>query len=245
MTKDFQNWVRENSYKLSSEQQKEVKEFIRASFSRRVSLASRSSAVQDYHISGGSQIESVKKATSKGLSLDPFAPSSSQISTRIHASHDLSLLGPGQISESTPTSVQTRNTDDLSFLGPGQMPQLIDPVTGLDKWATKERPFSNPNSHDHSSGAFQDITLASTPLSSNTRNFNSTTLGDKEKRNVSGSASLHAQRKKLAGEKSRTSKNSTRVSPLEVLGDLGDNMNASALLPGTSTVPNHEYQQVT
>lgn len=253
MTKDFQYWVRENSYKLSNEQQKEIKEFIRASFRQRVSQLATidlTSTVQDDDVGDGSkQSKSVKKITSEALSLDPFAPSSSQNSTRLHASNDLSLLGPGQTSESTPLSAQIRTADDLSLLGPGQMPQLIDPATGFKKPTANPRPFSNTDSHDQSPGISQDISLASVPcgvLSSSSQKFDPTSFGDKENLSDSRSASSYAQRKQLLGERSRTSKLSARAVPqLEIVGDLGHNTNASVLSLGTSSVRQQEYQQIT
>lgn len=243
MTEDFQYWVRENSYKLSNEQQKEIKEFIRTCFSRRVSQIATidlTSPVHDEDDGGGSiQRKSVAEVTLKGLSLDPFEPSSSRTSTQLHASDDLSLLGPGQIS--IPASAQISTEDDLSLLGPGQMPQLIDSVTGLKKLPTQARPFSETSSYDRSPGLFQDITLASTRSrlsSSNARDIDSTSLSNKEKSKGSSSAGSHAQRKQLANEKSRTLKSSAgAVSLLDLVGDLGHERNTSVLSLGTSSVP--------
>lgn len=249
MTEDFQYWVRENSYKLSNEQQKEIKEFIRTCFSRRVSEITTIDLTSPVHDDDGGSIQrkSVAEVTLKSLSLDPFEPSSSRTSMQLHASDDLSLLGPGQISIPVPAQINTE--DDLSLLGPGQMPQLIDSVTGLKKLPTEARPFSETSSQDRSPGIFQDITLSSGRsrlLSSNARDFDSTNLSNKEKSKGSSSAGSHAQRKRLANEKSRTSKNSAKaVSQLGIVGDLGHERNTSVLSLGTSSVPKYEYQQIT
>lgn len=237
---------------MNNEQQKEIKEFITTSFKRRISQVATIdliSTVHDDHAGGSFKGKSVTKVTSKGLSLDPFDQSSSRTSTQLHASNDLSLLGPGQISESTPTSAQISIEDDLSLLGPGQMPQLIDPVTGLKKLTAKARPFSGTNSHDQCPGIFQDITLASTYshlLSSNARNFDSTSLRHKEKPKGSRSARSHAQGKELAGEKSRTLKRSARaISRLEIAGDLEHDTMGSVLSLGNFSALKWQYQQIT
>lgn len=236
---------------MNKEQQKEIKEFITTSFNRRVSQIATIdliSTVHDDYDGGSIKGKSVTKVTPKGLSLDPFDQSSSRTPTRLHASNDLSLLGPGQISESTPTSAQITIEDDISLLGPGQMPQLIDPVTGLKKLTTKARPFLDTSSHDQSPGIFQDITLASTHshlLSSNARNFDSTSQRHKEKPKGSRSAGSHAQRKELASEKSRTSKRPTRaISRREIARDLEHDTKASVLPLGTSPVLNGQCQQI-
>lgn len=236
VTKDFQYWVRENSYKLSNEQQKEIEEFISASFSQRVSQFATidlTSTVQDDVGDGSKKSKSVKKVASEGLSLDPFAPSSSQNSTRLHASNDLSLLGPGQPSESTPISAQIRTADDLSLLGPGQVAQLIDPATGFKRQTANPLPFSNTDFHDQSPGTSRDISLASVPCrvpSGSSQDFDLPSFADEEDLSDSRSASSYAQRKQLLGENSRTSKRSAgAVSQLEIVGDLGHDTNASVL----------------
>lgn len=255
VTEDFHSWVIENSYKLSNEQQREVKEFISTSFSRRVAQITTidlTSTDQDDDDDGGGgsiQGKNVTEVTSKGPSLDPFGPSSSRTSTQVHASDDLSLLGPGQCSgftsssssssSSTPTQIHT--ADDLSLLGPGQMPQSLDRGTRLRKPTAKARPFSKLSSHDQGSGISQDITFSSSRshvLSRNSQKFESTSLGDKEKLNGSRSARSHAHRLQLASKKSGTSKKSAgAVSPLEIVGDPGHDMNSSGPSLGTSPVP--------
>ena len=254
VTEDFHSWVIENSYKLNNEQQKEVKEFISTSFSRRVAQIATIDLTltdQDDDDGGSIQGKNVAKITSKGPSLDPFDPSSSRTSTRVHASDDLSLLGPGQFSEftstssssSSSTSTQIHTVDDLSLLGPGQMPQSLDRGSRLRKPTAKARPFSKLSSHDQSSGISQDITLSSSRshvLSRNFQKFESTSLGDKEKLNGSHSARSHAHRLQLASKKSGsvTSKKSAgAVSPLEIVGDPGNDMNSSGPSLGTSPVP--------
>lgn len=242
MTQDFQNWVRENSYQLSDEQQKETEEFIRTSFSRRVSQITAidltSTVLDDDDDGGNIQHKSLTRVTSKGLTLEPF---DMPTSNRLHVSNDLSRLGPGQISESAPTSAQIRAADDLSLLGPGQMPKLIGPVTGLKKSTAKARSFPKANSYDQSPGNFQDITLTSTPshvLLSKAQNFDSTSLGDKEKPEGPHSTRPYAQRKQLASEKSRRSRKSAGAdSPLGIVGGLGHGMDVSILSLGTSPVP--------
>lgn len=257
VTEDFLCWVIENSYKLNIEQQKEVKEFISTSFSRRVAQVSTidlTSTVQDDDDDdddGGGSIQgkNVTKVTSKGPSFDPFEPSSSRTSARVHASDDLSLLGPGQFSESTSISgsgftstfTQIHTADDLSLLGPGQMPQTLDRGTSLRKSTAKARPLLKLSSHDQSSGISQDITLSSSPSHVLTRNFGkfrSSPLGDKGKLNGSHPARSHTHRLQLASTKSGTSKKPARaVSPLEIIGDLGHDMISSGPSLGTSPVP--------